>query len=132
MFIGRTDAEAEAPILWPPDEKSWLIGKDHDAEKDWGQEEKGTTEGEMVGWYHWLNRHEFEETLGDGEGQGSLVAAVHGAAKRWTRLSDMWLNDKGHCGAFPGQTPASTSSTRLICRRALSWVTNVWLMNWSF
>ena len=66
-------AEAEVPILWPPDAKSWLIGKDSDAGKDWRQEEKGMTENEMVGWYHRLNGHEFEHTLGDDEGQGSLV-----------------------------------------------------------
>ena len=60
IFIGRTDAEAETPILWPPDLKSWLIWKDPDAGKDWGQEEKGTTEDEMVGWHHWLKGHEFE------------------------------------------------------------------------
>ena len=60
IFIGRTDAEAEAPIVWPPDAKSWLIWKDPDAEKDWRQEEKGTTEDEMVGWHHRLNGHEFE------------------------------------------------------------------------
>ena len=71
IFIGRTDAEAL--ILWPPDVKSRLMGKDPDAGKDWGQEEKGTTEDEMVGWHHWLNGHEFEQTLGNGEGQGSLV-----------------------------------------------------------
>ena len=59
VFIERTDAEAETPILWPPDAKSWLFWKDPDAEKDWGQEEKGTTEDEMVGWYHHLNGHEF-------------------------------------------------------------------------
>ena len=59
IFIGRPDVEAETPILWPPDAKSWLIGKDPDAEKDWGQEEKGMTEDEMVGWHHWLNGHEF-------------------------------------------------------------------------
>ena len=58
VFIGRTDVEAETPILWPPDAKSWLIWKDPDAGKDWGQEEKGTTEDEMFGWQHWLNRHE--------------------------------------------------------------------------
>ena len=73
IFIGRTDAEAEALILWPPDAKSWLTGKDPDAGKDWGQEEKGLTEDQMVGWYYWLNGHEFEQTLGDNEGQGSLV-----------------------------------------------------------
>ena len=60
MFIGRTNAEAETPILWPPDGKNWLIGKDPDAGKDWGQEEKGTTEDEMVGWHHRLDGHEFE------------------------------------------------------------------------
>ena len=60
IFIGKTDAEAEAPIFWPPDEKSWLIGKDPDAGKDWRQEEKGMTEDEMVGWHHQLNGHEFE------------------------------------------------------------------------
>ena len=59
VFIGRTDAEAETPILWPPVAKSWLIGKDPDAGKNWGQEEKGMTEDEMVGWHHWLNGHEF-------------------------------------------------------------------------
>ena len=64
VFIGRTDAEAEAPILWPPDVKSWLIGKDTDAVKDLGQEKKWTTEDEMVGWHHQLRGHEFEKTPG--------------------------------------------------------------------
>ena len=73
IFIGRTDAEAEAPILWPPDAKSRLVRKDPGAEKDRRQEEKEAIEDEMVGWYHWLNGHEFEQTQGDGEGQGSLV-----------------------------------------------------------
>ena len=73
IFIGRTDAEAETPILWPSSVKNWLIGKDPDAGKDQRQEEKGTTEDEMVGWHHWLNGHEFEQALGVGEGQGSLV-----------------------------------------------------------
>ena len=71
IFIGRTDVEAEVPILWPA--KSQLFGKDPDAGKDWGQEEKRVTGDEMVGWHHWLNEHEFEQTLGDREGQGSLV-----------------------------------------------------------
>ena len=71
IFIGRT--EAEALILWPPDVKSQLIGKGPDAGKDWGQEEKGVTEDEMVGWHHWLNGHEFGQTLGDSEGQESLT-----------------------------------------------------------
>ena len=72
IFIGRTDAQIEALVLWPPDTKSQLIGKDSDAGKDWGQEEKGATEDEMVGWHHWLNEHELEQTPGDSEGQGSL------------------------------------------------------------
>ena len=71
MFIGRTGAEA--PVLWPPDVKSQLIGKDPDVGKDWRQEENGMTEDEMVGWHHWFNGHEFEQTLEDSEGQGSLV-----------------------------------------------------------
>ena len=73
IFTGRTDAEAEAPIIWPSDVKNWLTGKDPDAGKDWRQEEKGVTEGEMVGWHHQLNGYEFEQTLGDSEGQGSLA-----------------------------------------------------------
>ena len=71
IFTGRT--EAETPVLWPPDVKNWLIGKDSDAEKDWRQEEKGTTEEEMVGWHHQLDGHEFEQAPGIGDGQGSLV-----------------------------------------------------------
>ena len=73
IFIGRTDAEAETPILWPPDAKNWLIGKDPDAGKDWREKQKGTTEDEMVGWHHWLNGHEFEQAPGYGEGQGNLA-----------------------------------------------------------
>ena len=68
VFIGRTDAKAETPILWPPDAKSWLIGKDPDAGRDWGQAEKGMTEDEMAGWHHRLNEHKFEWTPGVGDG----------------------------------------------------------------
>ena len=88
VFTGRTDVEAETPILWPPDVKSWLIGKDPDAGKDWGQEEKGTTEDEMVGWHHWLNGHEFgklQEFVMDRE---TWCAVIHGVTKSWTWLSD--------------------------------------------
>ena len=90
MFIGGTDAEAEAPILWPPDAKRCLIGKDPDAGKDWGQKEKGVTEDEMAGWHHWHNRHEFEQSLGESEGQGSLVCC----SPQGHEESDMteWLN----------------------------------------
>ena len=73
IFIGKTDAEAETPILWPPDSKNWLIWKDPDAGEDWRWEEKGMTENEMVGWHHRLNGHEFELTLGVGDGQGGLA-----------------------------------------------------------
>ena len=73
IFIGRIDAKAETPIFWTPDAKSWLIGKDPDAGKDWRQEETGATEDEMVGWHHRLDGHEFEKAPGVGDGQGSLV-----------------------------------------------------------
>ena len=73
VFIGRTDAEAETPVLFLPHAKSWLIGKDPDAGRDWGQEEKGTTEDKMAGWHHWLDGHEFGQTPGAGDGQGGLV-----------------------------------------------------------
>ena len=88
VFIGRTDGETETPILWPPDAESWLIWKDPDAGKDWGQEEKGTTEDEMVGWHHRHNGHGFgglRELVIDRE---AYSAVVHGVAKSWTRLSD--------------------------------------------
>ena len=73
ILIGRTDAEAEAPIFWPPDAKSWLTEKDLDAGKDWGQEEKGVREDEMTEQHHWLSGHEIEQTRGDSEGQESLA-----------------------------------------------------------
>ena len=87
IFIGRTDAEAETPILWPPDVKNWLFGKDPDTGKDWRQEEKGMTEDKMVGWHHWLDGHEFEQAPRAGDGQGGLCAAVHGVPKSQTCLS---------------------------------------------
>ena len=85
IFIGRADPESETPILFSPDVKSWLIGKDPGGGKNWGQEEKGATEDEMVGWYHQLNGQEFEQTQGDSEGQGSLACY---SPKSWTWLSD--------------------------------------------
>ena len=88
VFIGGTDVEAETPISWPPDAKSWLIWKDPDAGKDWGPEEKGTTEDEMVGWHHWLNGHGFwwtPELVMDRE---AWHAVFCGVTKSWTRLSD--------------------------------------------
>ena len=95
IFIGRTDAEAETPILWSPDAKSWLIWKDSDAGNDWGQEEKGMTEDEMVGWHHRLNGHGFGWTLGVGDGQGGLACCGpwdHKESDTTERLN--WTDDK--------------------------------------
>ena len=91
IFIRRTNAEAEAPILWPPDGKNWLIGKGPDAGKYWRKEEKGTIEDETVGWHHWLDGHEFEQAPGVGEGQGIWSAAVHGVPKSW-----IWGSEQQH------------------------------------
>ena len=99
IFIGRTDAEVETPILWPPDAKSQISRKDPDVGKDWRQEETGMTEDMVVGWHHWLNGYEFEQTLGDGEGQRSLMAAVHGVANSWTQLSK-WKATANICTAL--------------------------------
>ena len=90
MFTGRTDAEAEAPVLWLPHSKSWLIGKDSDAGRDWGQEEKGMTEDEMAGWHHWLEGRKSEWTPGVGDGQRGLACCSSWGRKE----SDMteWLN----------------------------------------
>ena len=90
ILIGRTDAEAEAPILWPPEVKSWLTGEDPDAGKDWRQEEKGVTEDEVVGWHHWCNAHELGQALGDGEGQGSLACCSPWGAEESD--TTWWLN----------------------------------------
>ena len=88
IFIGRTDAEAEVPLLWPPDVKSWLIGKDPHAEKDWGQLEKRETEDEIVGWHHWINGHEFQHTPGDMKDRETQRAEVYGVTK-----SPAWLSN---------------------------------------
>ena len=96
VFIGRTDAEAETPILWLLHAKSWLIGKDPDAGRHWGQEEKGTTEHEMAGWHHWLEGHEFGWTPGVGDGQGGLACCDSWGRKEsdtteqlnWTELME--------------------------------------------
>ena len=92
VFIGRTDAETETPILWPPHVKSWLIGKDSDARKDWGQEEKGTIQDEMAGWHHRLNGHEFVWTLGVGDGQGGLACYDTWGHKESDMAETEWPN----------------------------------------
>ena len=97
IFIGRTDAETEAPIIWPPDVKNWLLRKEKAGGKDWRQEEKGMTEDEMIGWYHQLNGHEFEQALGVGDEQGSLACCSPWGHKEsdmteqlnWTELKFM-------------------------------------------
>ena len=94
IFIGRIDAKAEAPILWLPAAKSRLTGKDPHAGKDWGQKEKGATEDEMVGWHHQLNGHQFEQTLGDGEGQGILVCRSPWGHKDSDTTERLNSNDK--------------------------------------
>ena len=94
VFFGRTDAKAETPVLWRPHAKSWLIGKDSDAGRNWGQREKGMTEDEMAGWHHWLNGHESEWTPGVGDGQGGLACCSSWGCKEsdttellnWTEL----------------------------------------------
>ena len=93
-FFGRNDAKAETPVLWPPHAKSWLIGKDFDAGRDWGQEEKGMTEEEMAGWHHWLYGCESEWTPGDGDGQGGLVCCISWGHKESDTTE--WLNWTEH------------------------------------
>ena len=88
ISIGRTDPEAETPILWPPDGKNWLIWKDPDAGKDWRCEEEGMTEDEMVGWHHWLDGHDFEQALGIGDGQGGLACCSPWGCKSETQQSN--------------------------------------------
>ena len=94
IFIGRTDAEAEIPVLWPLDAKNWLIGKDPDAGKDWRWEEKGMTEDKMVGWHHRLDGHKFEEAPGVGDGQGGLACCSPWGLKESDTTE--WLNWTEH------------------------------------
>ena len=110
IFIGSTDAETETAILWPPGAKNWLIGKDPDAGKDWGQEEKGATEDEMVGWHHRLNGHEFEQAPGVGDRQGSLVCCSPWGRKE----SDMteWLNWLTETQRWESEEAVSSGITR--------------------
>ena len=110
IFIGRTDAEAETPVLWPSDMKSWLIGKDPDAGKDWKWEEKGTTKDEVVGWHCWLNGHEFQWTPGVGNTQGGLACCNPWGRKEsnmteqlnWPELN--WAPGRGLAKQAPGLT----------------------------
>ena len=117
VFIGRIDVEAETLIVWPPDVKSWLIWKDPDAGKDWGQEEKGTAEDEMAGWHHWLNGHGFGWTPGVGDGQGSLACCGSRGCKEsdtterlnWIELNNCkqwgktWIEEKAYGDKPPSE-----------------------------
>ena len=102
VFIRRTDAEAETLILWPPDKKSWLIWKDPNAGKDWGQEEKGTIEDETAGWHHWLNGHEFEWTLEVGDGQGGLACSSSWGCKESDMTEQLNWTELKACTLFWG------------------------------
>ena len=104
VFIGRTDIEAETPIFWPPDAKSWVIWKDPDAGRDWGQEEKGTTEDEMVGWHHRLNEHEFGWTLGVGDGQGGLACCSSWGRKESNTTEQLSNNSSSSLAGVLDQT----------------------------
>ena len=120
VFIGRADVEAETPVFWPSDAKSWLIWKDPNARKDWGQKEKGTPEHEMLGWHHRLNGHGFGQTLAVSDGQGSLVCCGSWGRKEsdmtdqlnWTEAERMVLPNKCHTqnwGLFHSADQASSS-----------------------
>ena len=101
VFIGRTDAKAETPVLWPPHVKSWLTGKDSDAGRDWGQEEKGTPEDEMAGWHHLLDGHEFEWTPGVGDGQGGLACCDSWGRKELDTTEWLnWTESRSASGSF--------------------------------
>ena len=93
VFFGRNDAKAETPVLWPPHAKNWLIGKDSDAGRDWGKEEKGMTEDEMAGWHHWLDERESEWTPGVGDGQGGLVCCDSWGLKESDATELNWNTD---------------------------------------
>ena len=116
VFIGRTDVEAKPPILWPPDVKSWLIEKDSDAGKDWGQEETGMTEDKMVGWHHWLNGHGFGWTPGVGDGQGGLACCGSWGHKESD--TSEWLN---WAELKPLQMGTVTVCCWQACRPQINW-----------
>jgi len=112
IFIGRTDVEAETPILCPPDATNWLTGKDLDAGKDWRQEEKGTTEDEMTRWHHWLNGHEFEQALGVGDEQGSLACCSPWGCKESDMTERLNWTDWGYKFSFYSRWILISSETQ--------------------
>ena len=146
IFIGRADTEAEAPILWPPDAKNWLIGKDPDAGKEWRWEEKGTTDDEMVGWHHWLDGHEFEQALGVGDGQGCLAFCSPWGHKelnmtewlKWTDYQEyeisifflkMWRKKKRTLRTLGTQIRTATMENNLVGPQKIKNRTTIWSSN---
>ena len=123
VFIGRTDAEAETSILFPLDGKNWLAGKDPDAGKDWKQEEKGIADDEMVGSHHWLDGHEFEQTLEDGKEQGSLSCCSLWGHKESDRHD--WVNNKSSIRGFTGGAGGKEPTCQ--CRRHKRHGFNPWV-----
>ena len=147
LFSGRTDAEAETSVLWPPDSKNWLTGKDPDAGKNWEQEEKGTTEDEMVGWHHWLDGHEFEHAPCIGDGQGSLRCCSPWGCKESDTTEQLnWVADwypcfhanKGHPQALVSLSPGTLKSgffywtvTLTANTRHVLWLRNLFCLSYS-
>ena len=128
IFTGRTDAEAETPVLWPPDGKNWLTRKDPDAGKDWRHNEKGTTENKMIGWHHWLDEHEFEPAPGVGDGQGSLDCFSPQGCKESDTTE--WLNwtDSSNCQGHQKQQKSEKQSQEELTE---TWQLNVmWDPEW--
>ena len=137
VFFGRNNAKAETPVLWPPHMKSWLTGKDSDAGRDWGQEEKGTTEDEMGGWHHRLDGREFEWTPGDGDGQGGLACCNSWGRKEsntterlnWTEIEPLEKEMATHSSIPAWKIPCTEDPGRLQSMGSQSvghnWVTNI-------
>ena len=130
IFIGRIDTEAESLLFWPPNMKNWLTGKDLDAGEDWIQEERGTTEDEMVGWNHLLNEHEFEQTLGDVEGQGRLACYSpwgHKESDMTEQLNNDVPLDYKICNAKTPSWPSNLWSSVWFPNICSFWWINIWL-----
>ena len=125
IFFGRTDAEAEAPALWPPEVKNWLTGKEPDAGQDWRWEEKGTREDKMVGWHHRARGHEFEQTPGDGKGQGGLACCSSWGHKK-LNMTERLNSNNNHLQRVV-YTQAPLILTHFNLKQNLKWLPWCWL-----